>query len=236
VSLKSFLGRLRKHAPDLPSLKVVGGPVSIQERVQVPFMPDQNTTPRNLELRKNEENTVFAVVWYVGKQCFSEIFKEELQAKAFYDMKMRELHEASQQEVALIKFRLQQQYDQSWKDAKTVYFHKGFRVRIGFSETEQPVKINSQFLGLIRGQCPYCKVVEDFDAREPMENFLKSLEDVLDSDERLMPSHGGRFSEVGLSVRSRCQNCLSYPNVFFTAQANKGLLRKLTLKGGEIVE
>jgi hypothetical protein len=233
MSLKSFLGRLRKHSPDLPGLKVVGGPVPIQERVQVPFMPDEASTPRNIELRKNEENTVFAVVWYVGKQSFSEIFKEELQAKAFYDVKMRELREASQQEAALIKFRLQQQYDESWRDAKIVYFYKGFRVHIGFSETEQPVKINPQFLGLIRGECPYCKVIGDFDARQDFQRFLKSLDDVLDSDERLMPSHGGMFGEVGLPVRSRCPNCLSFPNVFFKAQANKGLLRKLTLKGGE---
>jgi hypothetical protein len=194
-------------------------------------MPDQSTTPRSIELRKSEDNKVFAVVWYVGKQSFSEIFKEE--PKTFYDNKMRELHEAAQQEAALIKFRLQQQYDQSWKGAGTIYFYKGFRVRIGFSETEQPVKINPQFLGLIRGQCPYCKVLEDFDAREDFQRFLKGLDDVLDSGERLMPSHGGQFGEVGLPVRSRCQNCLSYPNVFFTAQANKGLLRKLTLKGGE---
>jgi hypothetical protein len=233
MSLRSFLAKIRKQDPSLPNLKVVGGPVDIQEKVKLPFMPDQSTTPRNIELRKNEEGTVFAVVWYIGKQSSSEIFKEELQAKAFYDNKMRLLHEAAQQEAALIKFRLQQQYSESWKGAKTVYFHKGFKVRIGFSETEQPVKINPQFLGLIRGECPYCKVVQDFDARENFQRFLKSLDDVLDSDERLMPSHGGMFGEVGLPVRSRCPNCLSFPNVFFKAQANKGLLRKLTLKGGE---
>jgi len=236
MSLKSFLGRLRKQSPDLPNMGLIGGPTSIQERIQLPLMPDAQTTPRNIELRKSEDNKVFAVVWHVGKQSFNEIFREESQVKLFYDNKMRELHEAAQQEVALIKFRLQEQYDQSWKGAKSVLFYKGFRVHIGFSETEQPVKINPQFLGLIRGECPYCKVVQDFDVREDFQRFLKSLDDVLSSDERLMPSHGGMFSEVGLSVRNPCPECRSYPRVFFKALSNRGLLKQLKTREGGLAE
>jgi len=232
MSLRSFLAKIKRQEPNLSNLKVVGGPVDITERIYVRFMPDQSTTPRNIELRSSEDSRVYAVIWHVDKEAHSKIFKNEPEAHKFYDEIRTELHENARAEAALIKTQLQQQYNESWKDAKNVYFHKGFRVRIGFSETEELAKINPQFLGLIRGPCPYCKVVEDFDARENFQRFLENLDSILESSEGVMPSHGGLFSEVGLPVRSSCPNCLSYPNVFFTAQANKGLLKKLRQRGG----
>jgi len=233
MSLRSLLSKIRKQEPSLPNLKVVGGPVDIIERVKVAFMPDQSTTPRSIELRKSEDGRVYAVVSLIGNEAFSKVFKNEAEARQFYDEVRLQLLENARIEAGLIKAKLQQQFNESWVDAKTVYFHKGFKVQIYFSYNEEKAKINRHLLGLIQGLCPHCHTVQVFDAEESLKRFLESLDSVLESSEALMPTHHGCFSELSLPTRSRCPNCLSFPNVSFRAQANKGLLKKLKEKGGE---
>jgi len=212
--------RLRSH--DILPLRIIGGPVSMDEKVSVPFLPDQSTTLRSIELRCSDAG-VFVVVWRGGKETFSVPFKQESDAKGVYHVKMRELREATQREAASIKARLQQQFDESWKDAKSVYFYKGFRVRVAFSQNEEHVRINRNFLGLIQGSCPYCGDLQTFDAKEPLKSFLKTLDSSL--EEGFMPSHSGAFSEPSVCARNRCPTCLSYPNVSFEAHVNGACLK-----------
>jgi hypothetical protein len=226
LSLKLFKNpfkrlRIRHH---LLPLRLVGGPVSLDENVSIPFMPDQNTTPRSIELRVSDTD-VFVVVWRVGKETFSMPFKRESDAKGFYHLKMGELREATKQEEAAIKTRLQQQFAESWKGARSVYFYKGFRVRMFFSKSDEHVRINRNFLGLIQGPCPDCGSSETFDAKDPLKSFLNTLDSSL--EEGLMRSHSGVFSEGSVCVCSRCPVCRNYPNVSFKAHLNKGLLARL---------
>jgi hypothetical protein len=231
MSLKSFLTQLRKRNHGLPNLEVVGGPVPIAERVNVAFMPDAETKPRSIELRRSEDHKVYAVVWAVGKEAFSEIFKEEAKARKFYDGLRQDLHKEAREEAAEIKAKLESEFNQSWADAKTVYFHNGFRIQVYFSANEEKAKINRHLLGLIKGACSYCSMPEVFDVKEAFEKFLQNVDDALEWG--LMHSHNGKIVEVGLPARSRCRSCFGFPNVSFVAQANKDLLRNLQEKGGE---
>jgi len=232
----SFLRKLRRanvRSHDLLALRVVGGPVSTNEKVQVPFLPDQNTTPRSIELRCSDAG-VFVVLWRVGKDTYSVALKLESDAQGFYNVKMKALREAALAEAAQIKARLSREFDESWRNAKTVYFHKGFRMQVYFSYSEERAKINRQLQGLIHGSCPFCGTTQVFDVKEPFQKFLQTIDAAL--TEPFMPSHGGQIAELGISTRSRCETCLTYPNVSFTAQANKGLLarlKKLGIAGSE---
>jgi len=229
----NFLRRLRRpkaqvQSHDLLALRVVGGPVDIGEKVSIPLLPDQSTTPRSVELRCSDAD-VFVVVWRVGKKTFSVPFKQECDAQGFYNVKMKELREATQREAASIKARLQQQFDESWRGAKTVYHYKGFTVHAAFSINDKHVRINSTCPGLIQGPCPHCGSLQTFDAKEPLEHFLQGLDGSLEAG--LMPSATGVFTESSIAVRNRCPVCLNYPNVTFMAQPNKGLLARLKKLG-----
>jgi hypothetical protein len=234
MSFKSFLSQIRKQDASLPNLKVVGGPVLITVRVNVAFMPDAETTPRSIELRRSEDGSVHAVIWKIGKEAFSKIFKDEAKAQKFYDGLRQDLLKEAQEEAAEIKDKLESEFNQSWADAKTVYFHNGFRIQVFFSNNEEKAKINRQLLGLIKGACPYCSIPAVFNVKDAFEKFLQNVNDALERG--IMGSHNGKIVEVGLPARSRCLNCLEYPNVSFTAQANKDLLEKLKKIGGELLE
>jgi len=236
MSLKSFLAKIRRQEPSLPNLKIVGGPLDIIERVQVAFMPDAQTTPRSIDLRKSEDGRVHAVVWNIGKGVYSQVFKDEAEAKKFYDETRLQLMEQARAEAARVKDDLEREFAESWKDAKTVYFHRDFKVRVLFSESEKAARINRRLLGLIKGECPFCGTVQVFDARESLKRFLEGLDRLLESSECLMPSHRGQFSEVGMPVHSRCLNCLSYPNIALYAQTNKPLLKQLKTREGGLAE
>ncbi|MEM2385494.1 MAG: hypothetical protein QXO67_00785 [Candidatus Bathyarchaeia archaeon] len=222
--------KIRRHELSLSNLEVVGS-TDVCEHVHVPFMPDHSTTPRTINLRKSKDGKVYAVVWNVGSQAYSKVFKSEEEARQFYREAHLRLIEDARAEAAEIRARLQQQYNESWLGSQKTLYHKGFRVRVIFSENQQPVKINTE-LGLVEGECPFCKTLQVFDAKESLQRFLENLDNFLEG-EGVMPSHSGRIVERGISVRSRCPECFSYPELDFEAQAGKGLLKRLKQKRGE---
>ena len=228
---QSLLAKIKRHPLSLSNLQTEGS-IDITENVRIPFMPDQSTTPRSVSLLLSQNGEAYMVSWNVGRKAFSKTFKNEGEARKFYHELHLKLIEEAKAEAAQIRARLEQQYNESWKGARSLLSHKGFRVRVYFSENQQPVKINT-VLGLVQGLCPFCGTLQVFDAKEALQRFLENLNNVLESSEGFMPSHSGLIVERGIAVRSRCPKCRAYPELDFEAQACKGLLKKLKQKGGE---
>lgn len=221
--LEKLRRRRKLKVTDLTDWRIHGGPVPMKEVVSIPFMQNEETTPRSIVWKTSGDSN--AIVWKIAGKTDFQVFTDREKAAAFYNEKMRQLRAEMLKEVEEIRARLDQEFTESWKDAKRVYFYRGFKIKAILGE--KPAKINRKFLGLLEGRCPECGELQCFDGRQAFTNFLTDL-DLAKSEEAWATSHQGLFSSSSQPVRSRCPNCRTYPTLELEGQANKSLLREMT--------